>query len=206
MNISSTSATSSLWSLLASQAASKTSSASGKSGGEASFSLNEATTADATAPAASDRPPPPPPGQFDVAGSTMQFAQSMGAPPEDPIQSLDTDGDGAVSADEFGLDSASSDVQRLFSAIDGDGDGSLSTDEIDGFREQMMSAQEGSPSGPPPTSGSGGASDSSSDSSGAGSGGAPDIQAFLQQIASRYLAMATSEGTASQGSSVAVTA
>jgi hypothetical protein len=210
MNVSSTSASSSIWSLLAPQSASKTSSAGGAGDGDALFSLDSGSDAD-TAPSAASDSPPPPPGEFDLSGSTMQFAQSLGAPPQDPLLSLDSNGDGSVSATESGLDGASSDVQKLFSEIDANGDGSLSTGEVDDFREQMQAAQEAAggegvdavenppPPAMPPVAGSGesagtssDASGSSSDASGSGASanGSPDLSGFLQELASRYLALA----------------
>eukprot|EP01137_Pigoraptor_chileana_P015848 Opistho-2@72224 len=47
-------------------------------------------------------PPPGPPPEFNVQRSTTEFAGSRG----DPIASLDSDADGQVSAEEFGLDEA----------------------------------------------------------------------------------------------------
>lgn len=96
--------------------------------------------------------PPPPPrpegggggpapggGMGGMGLSTQSFAQCSR---QDPIASLDEDGDGSVSSDEFGLEGASEEVQKLFAAIDGDGDGSLSGEEIEGFREQMQAREQ----------------------------------------------------------------
>jgi hypothetical protein len=148
--------------------------------------------------------------------STQQFAGQgggmgpMGGPPpgggEDPIASLDADDDGSVSADEFGLDGASEDVQNLFSAIDEDGSGELSTDEIDAFREQMMQADGGRPPeppmGPPP-----GAQASGGSSSGDGTTTASntlDVSSFIQQLAQRYASLTAS--TSESESALSVTA
>jgi hypothetical protein len=236
MNISSASGTSSLWSLLAAQASSSTSSSSGTGSDDAAFSLDDAgdagTTSAVSSVAAGGSPSAP--DCFDMSASTMQFAQSLGgadggSPPQDPLLSLDANGDGSVSSTEFGLDGASSDVQQLFSAIDSNGDGALSTDEIDSFHKQMMAALEGpgteggAMEGPPPlpseglaaqagtdgstTSSQGGSSNSSSsDSSSDGTGTVPDLSVFLQQLASRYLAVATGGDFATQTSSVSATA
>lgn len=57
------------------------------------------------------------------------------------LGSLDSDDDGSVSAEEFGLDSATESMQQLFEAIDGDEDGSLSSEEIQDFQSQMMALQ-----------------------------------------------------------------
>ncbi|MBK6715251.1 MAG: hypothetical protein IPG57_09165 [Burkholderiales bacterium] len=71
-------------------------------------------------------PPGPPPGDM---GSS------------DPLASLDSDEDGAISAEEFGLEGATAQLQQLFDAIDGDEDGSLSTAELKSFHEQMQALQ-----------------------------------------------------------------
>ena len=41
----------------------------------------------------------------------------------------------AISAEEFGLEGATAQLQQLFDAIDGDEDGSLSTAELKSFHE-----------------------------------------------------------------------
>ncbi|WP_310461930.1 hypothetical protein [Sphaerotilus sp.] len=72
--------------------------------------------------------PPEAPSQFNVQRSTSQLAQQSGhggpggpgGAGGDPIQSLDSDSDGSVSSDEFGLDSASDEVKKLYAAIDSD--------------------------------------------------------------------------------------
>ncbi|MEK8034737.1 hypothetical protein AACH06_28295 [Ideonella sp. DXS29W] len=194
---SAASGASNLWSLLSSRAATSTSTAS-------SFSQRTGGTASASnaATGATSRPdgPPPPPSQFDSTMSTAQFAHMAGAgaarrgppPGEDPIASLDSDDDGSVSSDEFGLDAASDEVQQLFAAIDEDGSGDLSAGEIDSFREQMMNADGGQPPeppvpamGPPPAAGD---ADNAGDtgSSAAITASQPDVSQFLQQLAQRY--------------------
>ena len=138
--------------------------------------------------------------------STVDLARRgppPGPPPGgDPIASLDSDDDGSVSADEFGLDGATEEVQNLFSAIDADGSGALSTDEIDGFREAFMAAEQaggssrmGPPPGPPPQDM--GAADRSSDDTTLIStrAGEPDVSAFLQQLAARYAELMGSSDT-----------
>ena len=174
MNLSATSATSgnsALWSLLASRQTSRSS--------ETSQTCSDADTS--ASRATPPGPPPPPPG-FDLSAiSTSQFA-TMGQPPDDPIASLDSDDDGSVSADEFGLDSANDAVKALFSAIDSDGSGALSMDEIDSFREQMTRGDASSGTRPPPPP-----------SSGAGQGG--DVASFLQALAERYAQMQGSGST-----------
>lgn len=102
---------------------------------------------------------------------------------EDPIASLDNDGDGAVSSTEFGITSDSSDdMKALFSAIDSDQDGSLSDSEISSFRDKMtsaMDAQGAQPSKPPAGEGS------------------QDVSAFLQQLAQRYASLSSSTSDSS---------
>jgi len=203
MNVSLTSgasSASSLWGLLASRA-----SASSKiSDSSTSYSDSGTTSASAT-----QRPegPPPPPSQFDCAMSTEQFAGMggmMGPPPgEDPIASLDADDDRSVSADEFGLDGASEEVQSLFAAMDEDGSGELSTDEIDAFREQMMAAEGGHPPEPPMGPPPGMSEASSSDDSSTASASLPDVSSFLQQLAQRYASLVS---TSESDSALSVTA
>lgn len=149
------------------------------------------------------------PQSFDLSSmSTAAFAGPRGRssePPPDPIASLDTDGSGSVSAEEFGLDGASEDVEALFKAIDADGDGELSTSETDSFREQFMEKTGGAerphgpPPGPPPGR-SGSASsdgDSASSEASAGTSSTDDarLRSFLQQLAEMYAQVA---GTAGQ--------
>jgi len=117
--------------------------------------------------------------------STAQFAGLGGPPPQDPIASLDADDSGSVSADEFGLDGASSDVQALFKAIDSDGSGDLSTDEITSFREQMMAADNGS-------------GDTTTTATPAANA-EMDVSAFIQQLAQRYADMAASSQISDTG-------
>lgn len=187
--------------------------------------------------------PPEPPTQFDMSSmSTSQFAGmggmgGAGGPPpgpppgggmggpggaggQDPIQSLDSDEDGSVSGDEFGLDGASDEVKALFSAIDGDGDSTLSSDEISSVREQMQSQMQAQASaqdpgsertegghhrhGPPPTgsSSSSGTGDDSSTASSASSGaGRPDAAEFIRMIAARYAQIGGSASSTSGSSS-----
>lgn len=199
MNVSINSGASSVWSLLASRASAASSSSSSSSSTTSSYS---STSSDSTTTQRPDGPPPPP-SQFDCQMSTQQFAgqgggmAQMGPPPEDPIASLDSDDDGSVSADEFGLDGASEDVQNLFSAIDEDDSGDLSTDEIDAFREQMMAADGGRPPeppmGPPPgAQGSGSSSSDDSDDSSTSTASASnsiDVSSFIQQLAQRYASL-----------------
>lgn len=235
MNVSSSSASAanSVWNLLASRA-SQASRSSAASAGDSSYAGTSAATT--SSPEAS-RPsgPPPPPSSFEMSLSTSQFAgmvggqgmAPMGPPPgegEDPMASLDTDEDGSVSSEEFGLDEASDDVKALFNAIDSDGSGDLSTDEMSSFRETMIAAMDeaggpppGAPMGPPPealgSSGSSEESDDASEDTSASSStasatgqaaGQPDLAAFLQQLAARYASL--SEQGAFAGSSVSETA
>lgn len=119
-----------------------------------------------------------------------------GPPPEeemeDALSALDTNGDGVVSAEEYGLDSATDEVQQLFAAIDTDGDENLSAEEVSSFKETMaaeMQAQ-GMPPGPPPPRPQDASSTTSTDSA--------DVQAVLQRLAEGYLSlMAGSEGSTS---------
>ncbi len=192
-----------LWALLASRSPSGTGSSS--SGYVAS---STAATSDSSVAGRPDGPPPPP-AQFSSAMSTQQFASMgggtapMGPPPvEDPIASLDTDDDGSVSADEFGLDGAAEELQNLFSAMDADGSGALSSDEIDAFREQMMNADGGRPPEPPigpPPGLQRGTSGDADDGSGATStsAAATDVSSFLQQLAQRYASMTSAGSDAS---------
>lgn len=176
MNISATSGSSALWNLLASRQASRSSDNSQT--GTSTDTSTDTTPRSALPPG----PPPPPPG-FDLSAmSTSQFA-AMGQPPEDPIAGLDSDDDGAVSADEFGLDSANDPVKALFGAIDSDGSGALSMDEIDSFREQMTGGDDASGAKPPPPP-----------PAGAGPGG-NDVAGFLQALAERYAQMQGSTST-----------
>ena len=201
---SAVSGASNLWSLLSSRAASSASAYASSGTSTTTTSASDASSSARTRPDG----PPPPPSQFDSAMSTAQFAQMTGAarggppPGEDPIASLDSDDDGSVSADEFGLDGASDDVQKLFAAMDEDGSGELSTDEIASFREQMMSADGARPPEPPPgpmgpPPGEGGtrgdstgstATDASSNTT-TSTHAQPDIGQFLQQLAQRYASM-----------------
>ncbi len=76
-----------------------------------------------------------------------QRTQGPGGPPPpgmgggDPLSALDSDDDGAIGAEEFGLEGATVQMQQLFDAIDGDEDGSLSAAELKSFHEQMQALQ-----------------------------------------------------------------
>ncbi len=143
MNVTSTSDSSALWSLLAAQRSNATS---------ATTTSSDDSYAQAASSASGDMPPPPPgpppmPASFDTSMSTEQFAANgAGRAPID-FASLDSDGDGSVSSDEFGLDSADEMASELFSKIDEDGDGALSSDEISAF-ESMMAQHLGAGSPP----------------------------------------------------------
>jgi hypothetical protein len=121
----------------------------------------------------------------------------------DPIQSLDTDSDGSVSSDEFGLDEASDEVKALYAAIDSDSDGALSTDEISGFREQMQAQMGPPPMGPPPqgasnsSSASASVSSTSISSTGTRSSQRPDASEMIRMIAARYAETQSSTPTES---------
>ncbi len=128
----------------------------------------------------------------DMMAQAMQQAMGgmmgMGGPPpgppsgEDPIASLDSDGDGSVSSSEFGITSDSTDAMKaLFSAFDSDGDDSLSSGEINAFKEKMTEAMPASPQGgrPPP------------------SAGGQDVSAFLEQLAKQYASLSSSSSDSS---------
>lgn len=87
-------------------------------------------------------PPPGPPPDFAVQRSTTQFAGSRSDATQDLISALDADGDGSISGSEFGLDTASSDVQAFFTATDTDQDGTLSAAEIESMRSQLQDAMQ----------------------------------------------------------------
>lgn len=164
------------------------------------------------------------PQSFDLSGqSTQAFAgarcKGMPPPPQgeggkDPIAALDSDGDGSVSAAEFGLDGASASVKQLFAAIDGDGDGALSTAETDAFREKFTQATGGAhppPPGPPPGAGSEGvAAQAASGSTGASATASAtaddELRGFLQQLSElfvkRYADIAAAGSTAEQAVSL----
>jgi Ca2+-binding EF-hand superfamily protein len=129
-------------------------------------------------------PPGPPPGEEED---------------EDAISALDTNGDGVVSAEEYGLDSATDEVQQLFAAIDTDGDENLSAEEVASFKETMaaeMQAQ-GMPPGPPPPRPRD-ASTTSTDSA--------DVQAVLQRLAEGYLSLMAGSDSSSGSSSFSTVA
>ncbi|GAA0768325.1 EF-hand domain-containing protein [Ideonella azotifigens] len=232
MNVSSATSNNSIWQMLTARAQANARSSATSSTGSAGGSTNTGT-ADATSSTTTSRPdgPPPPPSQFDMAMmSTAQFAGMGGMPPggqgrhEDPMASLDSDGDGSVSSDEFGLDKSSDAAQALFKAIDSDGDGAMSAKEMSAFRDKMTAAMDqarerqgsesgagmsgtgmppmGPPPGPPPgeSSSASGASDSSTDST-SSSAAKPkiDVHAFIEQLAARYASMAADSAGSTTG-------
>lgn len=73
-------------------------------------------------------PPPPPPGA--VSGSSDASSSTSYDP-------LDTNQDGVVSAAERLAGGESVDVADLFNSIDSDGDGALSSNEVDSFVQQL---------------------------------------------------------------------
>jgi hypothetical protein len=90
----------------------------------------------------SQRPPPPP------QMSTADFAHARAGGQGDPLMSLDSDQDGAVSSSEFGItDSSDDSMKSFFKAVDADGDGKITSAESDAFKEkmqaQMQSARDG---------------------------------------------------------------
>lgn len=133
-NLSGLSSASSSWATQAAPSSRRTAQTFSVEGGGSS----ESSSAGSSATQGARRGPPPgPPPDFNPQMSTAQFASSRGG---DPIASLDGDQDGSVSAEEFGLGDASSDVQKLFTAIDADQNGALSSDEISSFRSTMQEA------------------------------------------------------------------
>ncbi|MEX8492915.1 hypothetical protein [Sphaerotilus sp.] len=151
-------------------------------------------------------PPGPPPGGMGGAGGAGN----------DPIQSLDSNSDGSVSSDEFGLSSASDTVKKLYAAIDSNSDGALSTDEISSFRAQMQAQmnQGQSPMGPPPQDASSSSSSdrstamSTSSSTSTHSSHRPDASEMIRMIAARYAEMSgnSSTSTSAATQSLSVTA
>lgn len=151
------------------------------------------------------KPPEAPssPSEFNVQRSTSEFAQQggmqgphgAGGPPPGPPPSLsekDSDDDGSISAEEFGISSDSTATQdaqatELFSTIDSDGSGELSTEEVEAFESMMAEQRTQGPGGPPPP-GMGGddplaALDSDDDGSvSAGEFGLEDATAQMQQL------------------------
>jgi Ca2+-binding EF-hand superfamily protein len=95
---------------------------------------------------------------------SMAFmAQQIAGPSNaDIFAQTDTDGDGAVTIEEFGDDEAASDIgseqlQKLFDLVDADGDGSITETESSDFLDAIQSALNDSrpangppPGGPPP--------------------------------------------------------
>ncbi|OYT89564.1 MAG: hypothetical protein CFE46_03935 [Burkholderiales bacterium PBB6] len=243
MNVSSNASTSQLWSLLSKKAASslgKGSASSASTSGSyaaASSTAKTATTNATTNASTADTDPStsttgsarrgghhgPPPSSFSSDLSTAQFAglqqmgggRPMGPPPGDPVASLDSDDSGSVSADEFGLKDASSDVQALFKAIDGDGSGDLSNDEINQFREQFRQDMAAAEAQTPTTTQSPTKTQGRERGHGQGDGPPPeppesggiDVNAFLNQLASRYAdMMGGADVSATASFSVSVTA
>jgi hypothetical protein len=233
MNVSSTSSGSALDALAAALARQKTSSTgsvsttaysqTAASTGCASEAANNSTASSTTST----------PSSFNVQMSTSQFAAGTRGTGSasghhgghgNPIAKLDTDGDGSVSSDEFGLSTADSDVKNLFSAIDSDSDGSLSSSELSAFDTKMQDAMQakidssdaqqdgsgmspmGPPPGPPPQASSSSSSDSSSssssstDSSSSSSISAAQVQDMLQRIAQGYLSLMGSNSSAATSS------
>ncbi|HSI49781.1 MAG TPA: EF-hand domain-containing protein [Ideonella sp.] len=228
MNVSLATSNNSIWQMLTARAQANARSSATSSTGSAGGSTNTAGTADATSSTTTSRPdgPPPPPSQFDMAMmSTAQFAGMGGMPAggqgqhEDPMASLDSDGNGSVSSDEFGLDKSSDAAQALFKAIDADGDGSMSADEMSAFRDKMTAAMDqaresqGSesgagmsgmgmpPMGPPPGLPPGDASSDSSTESTTSSANKPkiDVHSFIEQLAARYASMAADSASSTTG-------
>lgn len=98
-----------------------------------------------------------------MSGGTMSamVGMQMGSPPKaediasNLVDSLDTNGDGEVSADEiaaaFGQAGLSTDgVKDAVASLDTDGNGSLNTDELTGAVEKRIAAHGPPPGGPPP--------------------------------------------------------
>lgn len=89
---------------------------------------------------------------------SMAFmAQQIAGPSNaDIFANTDTDGDGAVTIEEFGNDEAATDIgsealQKLFDLVDADGDGSITETESSDFLDAIQSAlNENRPAGPPP--------------------------------------------------------
>lgn len=168
-----------------------------------SFSVDGSDSSEATQ-GTRRGPPPGPPPDFNLQMSTAQFAGARGSGQGDPIASLDADQDGSVSASEFGLSDASSDVQKLFTAIDADQDGSLSSEEIDSFRSQMQEAmksemQAGGPPPKPPASDAGSEASSSTDAWSS----SQKLATMLQRIAQDYLRVMGSDSSTNSASTQA---
>ena len=93
--------------------------------------------------------------------STTQFAKSSTT----SASGTDSDGDGAISKDEFSYDSAGELGQKLFDSVDANSDGSLSSDEVSAYQDMMSQVMQqmmggmmgagGPPPGPPPAGGPG---------------------------------------------------
>ncbi|UJW85176.1 EF-hand domain-containing protein [Devosia sp. SL43] len=91
-----------------------------------------------------------------MAFMTQQMATPSNA---DVFAQTDTDGDGAVTIEEFGSEDSASEVgsealQKLFDLIDADGDGSITETESSEFLDTIKSAmEENRPAGGPPPGG-----------------------------------------------------
>ena len=116
--------------------------------------------------------------QMATQAQAMAFmTQQLSGPSNaDVFSATDTDGDGAVSLDEFGNDEAAADIssdalQQLFDLIDADGSGSITESESSDFLDAVKTALNdshgaggpGGPGGPPPGGPPPGASASSGD-------------------------------------------
>lgn len=96
------------------------------------------------------------------------------------LKSLDSDNNGSISAQEFGLDNASEAVKTMFKAIDTDGSGDLSQDEVQQFREMLKTAAQANP----PT-----ANGQEAQGIAVGEKGSKDPHHFLDKLAARYAQM-----------------
>ncbi|NDY91165.1 EF-hand domain-containing protein [Ideonella livida] len=164
-----------LWSLTQSQrGASTASSATSATGATtANFAVDgETASSSSSTGAARGSPPEPPPGPPPAAWGLGQSTQGLAASGPPALGDLDSDGDGTVSGEEFGLDGADAQAQALFQAVDSDGDGSLASEEISAFEAERP---QGPPPGPPPGEPPSGDSASSGDSEDA-------LQALFDQI------------------------
>jgi len=99
--------------------------------------------------------------QMATQAQAMAFmTQQLSGPSNaDVFSATDTDGDGAVSLDEFGNDEAAADIssdalQQLFDLIDADGSGSITEGESSDFLDAVKTAMgDGQPAGGPPPGG-----------------------------------------------------
>lgn len=101
----------------------------------ATAASSSATTAASSSPATAGVPALP--AAFPMPLSTAQFAQRSSAAAPPSLASLDSDGDGSVSASEYGLADAGALGQQLFVAVDSDGNGQLGGDEIRSFESEL---------------------------------------------------------------------